>query len=111
MTPPTATRAFGTHAATEPLGLFHFVRRSARADDVVIDILYCGVCHTDIHHSRDDWGHANYPMVPGHEIIGRVLAVGTDVSRFAPGDLVGVGCMVDACRHCTACGKGYKQLD
>jgi uncharacterized zinc-type alcohol dehydrogenase-like protein len=109
MTVPTATRAFGTQAATEPLGLFHFVRRSPRPDDVVIDILYCGVCHTDIHHSRDDWGRANYPMVPGHEIIGRVLAVGTGVNRFAPGDLVGVGCMVDACQRCAACGKGWEQ--
>ncbi|WP_291009947.1 NAD(P)-dependent alcohol dehydrogenase [Hydrogenophaga sp.] len=105
----TPARAFGTHAATQPLGLFHFVRRDPRADDVVIDILFCGVCHTDIHHSRDDWGRANYPMVPGHEIVGRVSRVGEAVTRFQPGDLVGVGCMVDSCRTCAACGKGWEQ--
>jgi uncharacterized zinc-type alcohol dehydrogenase-like protein len=105
----TPARAFGTSAATQPLGLFHFVRRSPRAADVVIDILYCGVCHTDIHHSRDDWGRANYPMVPGHEIVGRVLEVGEAVTRYRVGDLVGVGCMVDSCRTCAACGKGWEQ--
>jgi uncharacterized zinc-type alcohol dehydrogenase-like protein len=105
----TPARAFGTHAATEPLSLFHFVRRDPRADDVVIDILFCGVCHTDIHHSRDDWGRANYPMVPGHEIVGRVSRVGEAVTHHRAGDLVGVGCMVDSCRTCTPCGKGWEQ--
>ncbi|WP_372661957.1 NAD(P)-dependent alcohol dehydrogenase [Hydrogenophaga sp.] len=105
----TNTRAFATHAPTEPLGLFNFVRRSPRADDVAIDILFCGVCHTDIHHSRNDWGRANYPMVPGHEIVGRVTAVGADVTRFKLGDLVGVGCMVDSCQQCAPCGKGWEQ--
>lgn len=105
----TPVRAYGTHAATQALGLFRFDRRTPRADDVVIDILFCGVCHTDIHHSRDDWGRANYPMVPGHEIVGRVTAVGAEVSRFRVGDRVGVGCMVDACRHCGPCGKGWEQ--
>jgi alcohol dehydrogenase (NADP+) len=105
----STTRAFATHSATEPLGLFSFVRRSPRADDVVIDILYCGVCHTDIHHSRNDWGRAIYPMVPGHEIVGRVTEVGAGVNRFKVGDLVGVGCMVDSCRTCASCDKGWEQ--
>jgi alcohol dehydrogenase (NADP+) len=105
----TPTRAFATHAATEPLALFNFVRRSPRTDDVSIDILYCGVCHTDIHHSRNDWGRASYPMVPGHEIVGRVTEVGAGVNRFKVGDLVGVGCMVDSCQHCAPCGKGWEQ--
>jgi alcohol dehydrogenase (NADP+) len=105
----THVRAFATHSPSEPLGLFHFVRRSLRADDVSIDILYCGVCHTDIHHSRNDWDRANYPMVPGHEIVGRVTAVGASANRFKVGDLVGVGCMVDACRHCGSCRKGWEQ--
>lgn len=105
----TPTRAFATHAPTEPLGLFRFMRRTPRADDVAIDILFCGVCHTDIHHSRNDWGRANYPMVPGHEIVGRVTEVGPAVSRFQVGDLVGVGCMVDACQTCSPCSKGWEQ--
>ncbi len=104
-----ATRAYATHSATQPLGLFSFVCRDPRPEDVAIDILFCGVCHTDIHHTRDDWGLANYPMVPGHEIVGRVTAVGAGVSRFKVGDLVGVGCMVDACQHCAPCGKGWEQ--
>ena len=81
----------------------------ARADDVVIEILYCGVCHSDIHNARNDWGNAKYPMVPGHEIIGRVVSVGAEVTRFKPGDPVGVGCMVDSCRHCKACARGWEQ--
>jgi uncharacterized zinc-type alcohol dehydrogenase-like protein len=105
----TPVRAFATHSSTQRLGLFQFDRRTPRADDVVIDILFCGVCHTDIHHSRDDWGRANYPMVPGHEIVGRVIETGSDVTRFQVGDMVGVGCMVDACRTCVSCGKGWEQ--
>ncbi len=105
----TPVRAFGTHSSTQRLGLFQFDRRTPRADDVVIDILFCGVCHTDIHHSRDDWGRANYPMVPGHEIVGRVIETGAAVTRFQVGDMVGVGCMVDACRTCASCGKGWEQ--
>ncbi len=102
-------RSFVTHAPTDKLGLFHFVRRAPRANDVVIDILYCGVCHTDIHHSRNDWGRANYPMVPGHEIVGRVIEVGAEVTRFQAGELVGVGCMVDACQTCANCRRGWEQ--
>lgn len=102
-------RAYAAHSPTGRLGLFNFDRRSTRPDDVVIEILYCGVCHSDVHNVRNDWGNAQYPMVPGHEIIGRVLAVGAGVTRFQPGDRVGVGCLVDACQHCAACNKGWEQ--
>lgn len=102
-------RGYAAHSATSPLGLFSFVRRDPRPGDVVIEILYAGVCHSDLHSARNDWGNAKYPMVPGHEIIGRVSAVGDQVSRFAPGDLVGVGCMVDSCQHCGPCAQGLEQ--
>ncbi len=102
-------RSYAAHSPTGRLGLFEFERRSPRADDVVLEILYCGVCHSDVHNVRNDWGNAQYPMVPGHEIIGRVVEVGPQVSRFKVGDRVGVGCMVDACRHCAACAKGWEQ--
>jgi uncharacterized zinc-type alcohol dehydrogenase-like protein len=102
-------RSYAAHSPTARLGLFNFDRRTPRADDVVIEVLYCGVCHSDVHNVRNDWGNANYPMVPGHEIIGRVVEVGNQVTRFKAGDHVGVGCMVDSCRHCAACGKGWEQ--
>ena len=102
-------KSYAAQSPSSRLGLFNFERRSARADDVVIEILYCGVCHSDLHNARNDWGGAHYPMVPGHEIVGRVLEVGTDVTRFKVGDRVGVGCMVASCRHCAACGKGWEQ--
>jgi len=100
---------YAAHSATEPLAPLRFERRTPRHDDVVIEILYCGVCHTDLHLSRNHAGMTTYPIVPGHEIIGRVLSVGPSVTRFKPGDHVGVGCMVDSCRHCTACQSGYEQ--
>ena len=106
---PFEVRAYAAHSPTTPLVPFRFARRGPRTDDVVIEILFCGVCHTDIHHTRNDWGRATYPMVPGHEIIGRVIEVGAAVSRFAVGDRVGVGCMVDSCKHCAACDKGLEQ--
>jgi alcohol dehydrogenase (NADP+) len=102
-------KGYAAHSSTGRLGPFAFDRRSARADDVVIEILYCGVCHSDVHNVRNDWGNAQYPMVPGHEIIGRVVEVGPEVSRFEAGDRVGVGCLVNSCRHCGACGKGWEQ--
>ena len=105
----TSVRSYAAHAPDGRLSLFNFERRSLRPDDVQIEILYCGVCHSDLHNTRNDWGNANYPMVPGHEIIGRVLEVGPGVTRFKAGDRVGVGCLVDACQHCTACGKGWEQ--
>jgi len=100
---------YAAHSPTQPLVPFEFERRQPRADDVVIEILYCGVCHSDLHHSRNDWGGANYPIVPGHEIVGRVQSVGPTVTRFKTGDHVAVGCMVDSCRHCSACDNGLEQ--
>ena len=102
-------RGYAAQSAKGALAPYSFVRRDPRPDDVVIEILYCGVCHSDLHQVRNDWGGSNYPMVPGHEIIGRVVSVGPDVKRFKPGDHVGVGCMVDSCRHCAACEQGLEQ--
>ena len=103
------TRAFAAQSATAALAEHPIERRSPRPDDVVIEIDYCGVCHTDIHFAENDWGMTVYPVVPGHEIVGRVTAVGGDVDRFQPGDRVGVGCLVDSCRECGACQKGLEQ--
>lgn len=104
------TRAYAAHADDQPLAPFTFERRQPRPDDVAIEILYCGVCHSDLHFARDDWGMSRYPVVPGHEIVGRVTAVGDEVSKFQVGDLVGVGCMVDSCRHCQPCHDGVEQF-
>ncbi len=100
---------YAVQSATTPVEPHRFTRRAPRANDVVVDILYCGVCHSDIHQARNDWGNSIYPMVPGHEIIGRVARVGGDVTRFKQGDMVGVGCMVDSCLHCEACLAGLEQ--
>jgi uncharacterized zinc-type alcohol dehydrogenase-like protein len=102
-------KGYAAHSPTGRLGLFDFERRSLRPDDIAIEILYCGVCHSDVHNVRNDWGHAKYPMVPGHEIVGRVVEVGSEVTRFKQGDRAGVGCLVESCRHCGACGKGWEQ--
>ena len=103
------TAAYGTHSATEDLALMEIDRRGIGKKDVAIDIDYCGVCHSDIHMARNEWGWSEYPVVPGHEIIGRVTEVGEEVSAFKPGDLVGVGCMVDSCRECNSCHEGLEQ--
>ncbi|MER2527565.1 MAG: NAD(P)-dependent alcohol dehydrogenase [Candidatus Competibacter denitrificans] len=100
---------YATHSPTDALAPFHFERREPRANDVVIEILYCGVCHSDLHTARNDWQNTTYPVVPGHEIIGRVVSVGPDVTRFKAGDKVGVGCMVDSCQDCEACDQGLEQ--
>ena len=100
---------YAAYAPQAPLQPISFERREPRADDVAITIDYCGVCHTDIHFANNDWGMTMYPVVPGHEIVGRVTAVGSEVSDFAVGDVVGVGCMVDSCRHCQACEDGLEQ--
>jgi len=102
-------RSYAATSATTPLGPYILARRDPRKDDVVIDILYCGVCHSDLHTARNDWGWTTYPIVPGHEIIGRVVSVGSAVSRFKVGDHVGVGCLVDSCGHCPACDEGHEQ--
>ncbi len=103
------TRGYATTGPTAPLGPFAFERREPGPADVVIDILYCGICHSDIHQARDEWGGSIYPMVPGHEIVGRVARTGTGVTRFKPGDLAGVGCFVDSCRTCSSCREGLEQ--
>lgn len=102
-------QGYAAHSASDALVPFRFERRAPRPDDVEIEILFCGVCHSDIHNARNDWGGAVYPMVPGHEIIGRVVSVGADVTGFQPGDHVGVGCMVDSCQHCASCQHGLEQ--
>jgi len=105
------TKVLG-YAATSPkddLTPYRFERRDPRPEDVVIEILYCGVCHSDLHTARNDWGWTTYPVVPGHEIIGRVVKVGAAVTKFKAGDAVGVGCLVDSCRHCEACDSGEEQ--
>jgi uncharacterized zinc-type alcohol dehydrogenase-like protein len=100
---------YAAQSAEAPLAPHAFTRREPRPDDVLIDILYCGVCHSDLHQARNDWNHSTYPLVPGHEIIGRVAAVGAEVTDFQPGALVGVGCMVDSCQHCEPCRDGLEQ--
>jgi uncharacterized zinc-type alcohol dehydrogenase-like protein len=89
---------------------FNFERREVGAQDVQIEILYCGVCHSDLHQVRDDWAGSSYPIVPGHEIVGRVLKVGSDVRKFKVGDLAGVGCLVDSCRVCSECKEHLEQF-
>jgi alcohol dehydrogenase (NADP+) len=103
------TLGYAAQSASSPLAPFSFNRREPLEKDVVIDILYCGVCHSDLHQARSDWAGTRYPCVPGHEIIGRVAAVGSKVTRFAVGDTAGVGCMVDSCRECASCGHGLEQ--
>ncbi|MGI8748574.1 MAG: NAD(P)-dependent alcohol dehydrogenase, partial [Deinococcus sp.] len=101
--------AYAAQDATTPLGPFQIERRELRPGDVQIEILYSGVCHSDIHQARSEWGPSLYPLVPGHEIVGRVTAVGEGVSRFKPGDLAGVGVLVDSCQHCDSCAQGLEQ--
>lgn len=104
------TTGYAAQAAEAPLAPFHFERRAARPNDVVMEVLYCGICHTDLHQARNDWGWSQYPLVPGHEIVGRVIAVGSGVRRYNVGDAVAVGCMVDSCQQCDQCKKGEEQL-
>lgn len=103
------TKGFAAPAAKAPLTPFQFERRELRDNDVHIEIQYCGVCHSDVHQVRDEWGKGAFPMVPGHEIVGKVLAVGSKVKNFKVGDLAGVGCMVDACLDCRSCKEGLEQ--
>lgn len=102
-------KAYGAQSETADLDVLTIDRRDLVGTDVQIDILYCGVCHSDIHTARSEWGPAKYPVVPGHEIVGRVLAVGDKVTKFKAGDLVGVGCMVDSCKECNSCKEGLEQ--
>lgn len=102
-------KGYAAESADSELAPISFERREPRPDDVSIEIDYCGVCHTDIHFAENDWGVTQFPVVPGHEIIGRVTAVGSDVTDYKVGDTVGVGCMVDSCRTCSACETGLEQ--
>jgi uncharacterized zinc-type alcohol dehydrogenase-like protein len=103
------TRGYATSGPSAKLEPFAFERRDVGPRDVLIEILYCGICHSDIHQARDEWGGAIFPMVPGHEIVGRVTRVGRQVTRFKPGQLAGVGTYVDTCRRCRACRSGQEQ--
>ena len=103
------TKAYAATSATSPLVPFSIERREPRANDVEIEILYSGVCHSDLHQARNEWGGSRYPMVPGHEIVGKVTRVGGDVTRFKVGDRAGVGCLIDSCRECASCKAGLEQ--
>jgi uncharacterized zinc-type alcohol dehydrogenase-like protein len=109
ITEKRATPAYAAQAPDTPLALFQIQRRQPLPHDVQLEILYCGVCHSDIHMARNEWKQTIYPVVPGHEIVGRVTAVGNKVTRFRNGDLAGVGVMVDSCRECVNCRKGLEQ--
>src|SRR6187402_2919516 len=104
------TKAFSALSASASLAPYSLVRREPLPADVQIEILYCGVCHSDIHQARNEWANTIYPCVPGHEIVGRVTAVGSAVTKFKEGDLAAVGCMVDSCRTCPSCQAGFEQL-
>jgi uncharacterized zinc-type alcohol dehydrogenase-like protein len=103
------TRGYAAAHASAPIAPFSFERREPGAHDVQIDIKYCGICHSDIHQARNGWGNSIFPMVPGHEIVGRVVRVGEKVTKFKVGDAAGVGCFVDSCRRCQYCEEGLEQ--
>jgi uncharacterized zinc-type alcohol dehydrogenase-like protein len=105
-----STKAYAAQSAKSPLAPFSFERRDPKPTDVQIDILFCGVCHSDLHTARGEWGSTKYPCVPGHEIVGRVVKVGRGVKDFREGDLAAVGCMVDSCRTCEHCKEGLEQF-
>jgi len=106
----TALKAFGTEAAEAPLKHLDIQRRNVTQHDIQIEILYCGICHSDLHAVHNDWGGTTYPIVPGHEIVGRVTGIGESVTKFKVGDLAGVGCIVDSCRECDHCHEGEEQF-
>lgn len=105
-----STIGYAAYAPNKPLAPYEFERRALRPNDVAMEILYCGVCHSDLHTARNDWGWSYYPIVPGHEIVGRVVEVGSEVQKHQVGDHVAVGCMVDSCQACDQCHKGEEQL-
>lgn len=106
----TTTKAFGTEAAEAPLKELTIQRRNVTAHDIQIEILYCGICHSDLHAARNEWGGTTYPIVPGHEIVGRVTAIGSHVTQFKVGDMAGIGCIVDSCHECDYCKEGEEQF-
>jgi len=104
------TKGYAAQAAGVPLAPWSFERRELNPHDVQLEILFCGVCHSDLHQVRDEWGNGTFPMVPGHEIIGRVIKTGNHVHKFKVGETAGVGCLVDSCRECDNCKKGLEQF-
>jgi uncharacterized zinc-type alcohol dehydrogenase-like protein len=102
--------AYAAASAKAPIGPTTIERREPREDDVVLDVLFCGICHSDVHQAKDEWANGKFPMVPGHEIVGRVVKVGANVKKLAVGDLAGVGCMVDSCGACEYCRTGFEQF-
>src|SRR5438105_2972270 len=107
------TKGYATHGTDAKFAPYNFVRREVGPSDVLLDILYCGICHSDIHQAKNEWPDtmpAVYPMVPGHEIVGRVSQVGGEVTKFKQGDLAGIGCFVDSCRVCAPCTHGQEQF-
>src|SRR3954469_5755184 len=102
-------KAVGTEAAEAPLKQLGIQRRSVTPYDVEIEILFCGVCHSDLHTARNEWHGTIYPCVPGHEIVGKIVSIGSDVSKFKVGDVGAVGCLVDSCRECQYCKEGLEQ--
>ena len=102
-------KGYAASDPASPLAPFNFERRELRPHDVLVDILFSGVCHSDLHQVRDEWGGSIYPMVPGHEVVGRISKVGKDVTKFKVGDIAGVGCFVDSCRECASCKEGLEQ--
>ncbi|MCP1214032.1 NAD(P)-dependent alcohol dehydrogenase [Acetobacter okinawensis] len=106
----TSVKAVGTQAADQPLAVMQIARRDLLPDDVRIEILYCGICHSDLHQIKNDFGMAHYPLVPGHEIVGRVTGIGSAVTRFKVGDMAAVGCIVDSCGTCSPCRHDLEQF-
>jgi alcohol dehydrogenase (NADP+) len=106
---PQSVAAYAAHDSNSPLGPLTITRRDPEPQDVQIEILYCGVCHSDLHTARNEWGMTAYPVVPGHEILGRVTAVGSAVTKFKVGDTAAIGCLVDSCRTCASCKAGLEQ--
>ncbi|MCX6145995.1 MAG: NAD(P)-dependent alcohol dehydrogenase [Candidatus Kapabacteria bacterium] len=104
------TKAYGTYADNKPLESMKIERRNVNENDIEIEILFCGICHSDLHTARNEWQSANYPVVPGHEIIGKITKIGSNVSQFKVGDIAGVGCMVDSCRECDNCKNDLEQF-
>ena len=102
------SKGYAAHVAKGALTPFEFERRDLRANDVALDISYAGICHSDIHQAREEWGRANFPMVPGHEIVGTVTSIGSAVNKFSVGDLIGVGVFIDSCRECEQCLAGLQ---
>lgn len=109
MTSTIRSRGYAAYSAGEALRPFEFERREVGPRDVRLEVLFCGVCHSDLHFVDNDWGHSRYPVVPGHEVVGRVVATGPDVTRHQVGDVVGIGCLIDSCRGCEPCKSGEEQ--